>query len=188
MRPRRRGWRPACPAWRTSRKRRSPPRPVPCATWRRARSSGSRTRRPCSSTAGASARSTARSWKPLRTGCRRLRFNTEKEARMRRLSFSLAALLLAASPLLAAAAQLAYPPAPRGTVTDTFFGTPVADPYRWMEDVDAPQTTAWVKAEGDLTRSYLDAIPQRNAIRTAYRALIDYEKVGAPFHQGQWWF
>ena len=107
---------------------------------------------------------------------------------MRRLSFSLAALLLAVAPVLAAAAQFAYPPAPRGTVTDTFFGTPVADPYRWMEDVDAPQTTAWVKAEGDLTRSYLDAIPQRNAIRTAYRSLIDYEKVSAPFHQGQWWF
>ena len=46
----------------------------------------------------------------------------------------------------------------------------------------------WVKAEGDLTRSYLDAIPQRTAIRDAYRKLIDYEKVGAPYHQGQWWF
>ncbi len=107
---------------------------------------------------------------------------------MRRLSFTVAALLLAASPVLAAAAQFAYPPAPRGPVVDTFFGTPVADPYRWMEDVDAPQTTAWVKAEGDLTRAYLDAIPQRNAIKDAYRKLMDYEKVGAPSHQGQWWF
>jgi prolyl oligopeptidase len=107
---------------------------------------------------------------------------------MRRLSFSIAALLLAASPVLAAAAQFAYPAAPRGPVVDTFFGTPVADPYRWMEDVDAPQTTAWVKAEGDLTRSYLDAIPQRTAIKDAYRKLIDYEKLGAPYHQGQWWF
>ncbi len=57
-----------------------------------------------------------------------------------------------------------------------------------MEDVDSPQTTAWVKAEGDLTRSYLDAIPQRDAIRTEYRKLLDYEKVSAPFHQGPWWF
>ena len=107
---------------------------------------------------------------------------------MRRLLLALAAALFAASPALAAGAKLAYPDAPRGTVTDTYFGTSVADPYRWMEDVDAPQTTAWVKAEGDLTRSYLDAIPQRNAIRDAYRKLIDYEKVSAPYRQGKRWF
>ena len=106
---------------------------------------------------------------------------------MRRLVFIIiAAALLAASPALAA--KLAYPDAPRGTVTDTYFGTSVADPYRWMEDVDAPQTTSWVKAEGDLTRSYLDAIPQRNAIRDGYRKLINYEKLTAPYHQGTWWF
>jgi prolyl oligopeptidase len=107
---------------------------------------------------------------------------------MRRLVFFCAALLLAAAPALAAGAKLAYPAAPRGTVTDTYFGTQVADPYRWMEDVDAPQTTAWVKAEGDLTRAYLDAIPQRSAIRDAYRKLIDYEKLGAPYRQGKRWF
>jgi prolyl oligopeptidase len=106
---------------------------------------------------------------------------------MRRFVFLLAALLAAASPVLAAG-SLTYPAAPRGTVTDTYFGTTVADPYRWLENVDAPETTAWVKAEGDLTRSYLDAIPQRNAIRDDYRKLIDYEKLSAPFHQGNWWF
>jgi prolyl oligopeptidase len=107
---------------------------------------------------------------------------------MRRLFFITLAALLALSPAVAAVAKLAYPDAPRGTVTDTYFGTAVADPYRWMEDVDAPQTTAWVKAEGDLTRSYLDAIPQRNAIKDAYRKLYNYEKLSAPFHQGKWWF
>jgi prolyl oligopeptidase len=107
---------------------------------------------------------------------------------MRRLFFTITAGLLAACPVLAAGAKLAYPAAPRGAVTDTYFGTTVADPYRWMEDVDAPQTTSWVKAEGDLTRAYLDAIPQRTALRDAYRKLIDYEKVSAPSHQGGWWF
>jgi prolyl oligopeptidase len=106
---------------------------------------------------------------------------------MRRLFFTLAAALLAAGPALAAGAKLAYPDAPRGAVTDTYFGTSVADPYRWLEDVDSPQTTAWVKAEGDLTRSYLDAIPQRGAIREAYRKLIDYEKVGPPRRHGKRW-
>src|SRR5947209_668725 len=107
---------------------------------------------------------------------------------MRRFFFMAAALLVAASPAPAAGVRLAYPPAPRGSVSDTYFGTSVADPYRWLEDVDAPQTTAWVKAEGDLTRQYLDAIPQRNAIRDDYRKLLDYEKLSAPFHDGIWWF
>jgi len=104
---------------------------------------------------------------------------------IRRVALTLAA-VLAAVP--AGATGLRYPDAPRGTATDTYFGTTVADPYRWLEDVDSPQTTAWVKAEGDLTRAYLDAIPQRNAVRAAYRKLIDYEKLTAPFHEGRWWF
>jgi prolyl oligopeptidase len=107
---------------------------------------------------------------------------------MRRFFFACVAVLVAASPVLAAGMRLTYPAAPRGNVVDTYFGTQVADPYRWMEDVDAPQTVAWVKSEGDLTRSYLDAIPQRTAIRDDYRKLLNYEKVSAPFHDGDWWF
>jgi prolyl oligopeptidase len=106
---------------------------------------------------------------------------------MRRLICSFAALLLVCAPLVVLA-KLAYPAAPRGTVSDTYFGTSVADPYRWMEDVDAPQTTAWVKAEGDLTRSYLDAIPQRTAIRDDYRKILNFEKVSPPYREGPWWF
>ncbi|HTW82804.1 MAG TPA: prolyl oligopeptidase family serine peptidase [Candidatus Sulfotelmatobacter sp.] len=106
---------------------------------------------------------------------------------MRRLALAIAA-LMAATPLLAAGARLTYPPAPRGTVTDTYFGTVVADPYRWLEDVDSPQTTAWVRAEGALTRSYLDAIPQRDAIKAKYRTLLDYDRLSAPFREGTHWF
>lgn len=84
--------------------------------------------------------------------------------------------------------RLSYPPAPRGAVTDDYFGTVVADPYRWTEEVDSPQTVAWVKAEGDLTRAYLDAIPQRAAIRTAFSKLLDYERLSAPFREGKHWF
>jgi len=105
---------------------------------------------------------------------------------MKRIAFTLALVLIACT--AATAAKLGYPDAPRGTQTDNYFGTSVADPYRWLEDIDAPQTTAWVKAEGDLTRTYLDAIPQRTAIREAYRKLLNYEKVGAPFRQGKRWF
>ncbi len=106
---------------------------------------------------------------------------------MRRLALLLAA-VLAATPLLAASARLTYPDAPRDPKPDTYFGTTVPDPYRWLENVDSPQTQAWVQAEGDLTRSYLDAVPQRGAIRDAYRKLLDYEKVSAPFRAGRHWF
>lgn len=84
--------------------------------------------------------------------------------------------------------KLTYPPAPRGTVTDNYFGTTVADPYRWLEDVDSPQTVAWVKSEGDLTRAYLDAIPQRAAIRAAFAKLLNYERLSVPFREGKHWF
>jgi prolyl oligopeptidase len=97
------------------------------------------------------------------------------------------AVLLATS-ALAGQTVLPYPPASRGDVTDTYFGTKVADPYRWLEDLDAPSTVAWVRAENSLTRNYLDAIPQRAAIATAYRTLYNYPKVGTPFRYGSHWF
>lgn len=106
---------------------------------------------------------------------------------MRSIVAALACLVLA-SPVLAADMRLAYPAAPRGTVTDSYFGTVVADPYRWMENVDSPQTAAWIKAENALTHSYLDAIPQRSVIASAYRTLYNYEKIGAPFREGSHWF
>ncbi len=90
--------------------------------------------------------------------------------------------------LLAAGTALTYPDAPRGDATDTYFGTTVADPYRWLESLDAPQTTAWVRAENALTRGYLDAIPQRAGIAAAFRKLYNYPKNGTPFRYGKHWF
>ncbi|MBV8688487.1 MAG: S9 family peptidase, partial [Candidatus Eremiobacteraeota bacterium] len=81
-----------------------------------------------------------------------------------------------------------YPSAPRGTVIDTYFGTKVADPYRWLEEIDSPQTQAWVSAEGNLTRSYLDAIPQRATIKKRLTELINYERFGLPAHEGPYYF
>jgi prolyl oligopeptidase len=105
---------------------------------------------------------------------------------VRRLAFVIVAALLGAAPALAA--RLPYPDAPRDPKPDTYFGTTVPDPYRWLENVDSPRTQAWVRAEGDLTRTYLDAVPQRGAIKDAYRKLLDYEKIGAPFREGKRWF
>ena len=93
---------------------------------------------------------------------------------------------LLASP--AGATGLAYPPAAPGSVAEDHFGTSVPDPYRWMESIDSPQVTDWVKAENALSRSYFDAIPARAAIKEKFRTLYNYEKVGVPFREGKRWY
>jgi prolyl oligopeptidase len=78
---------------------------------------------------------------------------------------------------------MTYPSAARGDIVDDYFGTKVADPYRWMEQVDSPQTKAWVDAEDALTESYLARIPERQALRKRLMQLYDYERVSAPSHE-----
>ena len=80
----------------------------------------------------------------------------------------------------AAPAALIYPPAARGDVTDDYHGVVVADPYRWLEDPDSPETRAWVGAEVALTRSVLDAVPQRPAIHARLTKMWNFERFGAP--------
>lgn len=77
---------------------------------------------------------------------------------------------------------LQYPPAPKDATVDTYFGVKVPDPYRPLENIDAPATLAWERAEEQLTRGYLDAIPARAAIAKHLTHIVDYEKIGAPWH------
>ncbi len=70
------------------------------------------------------------------------------------------------------------------TVVDTYFGTEVADPYRWLENDTAAETEDWVKAQNELTFGYLEQIPYRDALNKRLTAVWDYEKVGAPFVRG----
>src|SRR5205807_799208 len=71
----------------------------------------------------------------------------------------------------------AYPEARRDeSVVDDYHGTRVADPYRWLEDPDSPETRAWVEAENKVTFAYLESIPQRAKIKTRITELSDYEK------------
>ena len=66
---------------------------------------------------------------------------------------------------LEAQSPLHYPVARKSDQSDSYFGTQVADPYRWLEDTDSPETKQWVQAENALTFSYLGAIPERAAIK-----------------------
>ena len=84
--------------------------------------------------------------------------------------------------------RLSYPTAARGPVVEQYHGTAVADPYRWLEDLDAPATRAWVSAQASLTHAYLEALPQRARIRARIAALYDFEKRGIPFREGGRYF
>src|SRR5262245_35642602 len=57
------------------------------------------------------------------------------------------------------AQQLSYPTARKGDQVDTYHGTQVSDPYRWLEDDNSPETAAWVAAENAITFPYLQKIP-----------------------------
>ncbi len=77
-----------------------------------------------------------------------------------------------------------YPKTKKVEVTDTYFGTPVKDPYRWLEDDRAADTKAWVEAENKVTQNYLSKIPFRSDIKKRLETLWNYEKFTAPFKEG----
>ncbi len=83
-----------------------------------------------------------------------------------------------------ARAPLAYPAARRGDVADDYHGTLVADPYRWLEDPDAPETRAWIEAEVALFEDYMAQVPQRSELARRLEELWDYEKFGLPEREG----
>jgi prolyl oligopeptidase len=86
------------------------------------------------------------------------------------------------------AARLTYPEAPRTDHVDDYHGEKVADPYRWLEDVDSAQTKAWVEAENKLTFGYLEQIPQRAAIKERLTQLWNFERYGVPVKRGGKYF
>lgn len=74
-----------------------------------------------------------------------------------------------------------YPKAERDeTVVDDYFGTKVADPYRWLENDTSAATLAWVEAERALTDEYLSHIPLRETLKNRLTEIADYEKYGVP--------
>lgn len=72
------------------------------------------------------------------------------------------------------------------SVKDNYFGTTVADPYRWLENDTSTETTAWVKAENEVTENYFKQIPFLDAISKRYEKLFNYEKFSAPSKEGNY--
>ena len=101
---------------------------------------------------------------------------------------SAACLVACGAALAAQSSSGRYPTARKGDVVDDYSGTKVADPYRWMEDLNAPAVKQWVDAENAVTFRYLDALPQRDAIKKRITELWNYPKVTAPRYEGRHWF
>jgi len=81
-----------------------------------------------------------------------------------------------------------YPVARKSDQVDDYHGVRVADPYRWLEDLDSEETRKWVEAENKLTFAFLGEIPARTTIKERLTKLWNYEKYGVPFKEGSRYF
>lgn len=81
---------------------------------------------------------------------------------------------------------LNYPETKKADTVDTYFGVAVKDPYRWLEDDRSKETEDWVKSQNKVTFSYLDSIPFKNELKDRLSSLWNYEKVSAPFKEGEY--
>ena len=80
--------------------------------------------------------------------------------------------------------KMKYPETKKGQVVDNYFGTEVADPYRWLEDDRSEETEAWVVEQNKVTQGYLENIPFREEIKERLTSLWNYEKYSSPTKHG----
>ena len=87
------------------------------------------------------------------------------------------------------AAAITYPETRRGDTVDDYFGTKVADPYRWLEaDANVPEVAAWVEAQNKVTFAYLEKIPFRRQVKNRLTQLYNYPKYSSPARRGDYFF
>jgi len=84
--------------------------------------------------------------------------------------------------------KITYPESKKVDQVDDYFGTKVADPYRWLEDETSAETKAWVDAQNAVTFAYLDKIPYREKLKARLTKLFNYPRISAPFHRGDTYF
>ena len=86
------------------------------------------------------------------------------------------------------APTLIYPVAKKGPQVDDYHGTQVADPYRWLETLDAADTRAWIDAENKLSSAYLAQIPGRDRLKQRLTELWNFERYSPPQLRGGKYF
>ncbi|MCK5840003.1 MAG: S9 family peptidase, partial [Bacteroidales bacterium] len=96
--------------------------------------------------------------------------------------------LIAACTMKVKEIKVTYPETKKGDVVDSYFGVEVADPYRWLENDTSQETAEWVKAENEVTYSYLEEIEFREDIKERFTELWNYPKYGVPYKEGGKYF
>src|SRR5688572_25548744 len=81
-------------------------------------------------------------------------------------------------------ATATYPETPKGEALDTFHGTVVRDPYRWLEALDDSSVEAWIAAQNDLATSLLEGLADQDKVRARLVELWQYERVSIPVQVG----
>ena len=81
-----------------------------------------------------------------------------------------------------------YPDFPKSDVTDDFFGTTVADPWRWLEDPNSDMTQDWITAQNAVTYPYLQSLPGRTTLQERLTTLWDFPRYSSPFRRGDRYF
>ena len=84
--------------------------------------------------------------------------------------------------------KISYPASKTVDVVEDYHGTKVADPYRWMEDLDSKEVADWVRAQNDVTNRQLAALPMREHFKERITQLWDYPKTGIPRREGGRYF
>lgn len=85
--------------------------------------------------------------------------------------------------------KIEYPDTRKDNVTDNYFGTEVADPYRWLEDDNSDETRVWVDAQNKVAFGYLNAIPFRNKVKEQLTTLWNFSRMSAPsYHGGRYFY
>lgn len=84
--------------------------------------------------------------------------------------------------------RVVYPVTKKVGQVDTYHGMEIADPYRWLEDIDSDETAAWIKAQNDVTSDYLARIPGRDRIAARATEIWNFNRWGVPSREGKQWF
>lgn len=103
-------------------------------------------------------------------------------------AIGLVCILFSCSPKKEQVAVSHYPPTTKVTTIDTLFGTPVPDPYRWLENDTTKETAAWVTSQNEVTFGFLKTIPFRDAIRKRLDEVQNYERLSAPHREGAYYY
>lgn len=84
--------------------------------------------------------------------------------------------------------KFTYPVTKKEDVVDDYFGTKVEDPYRWLENDTSKATADWVTSQNEVTFNYLGQIPYRDAVKKRIEQIMNYERLGTPFKEGEFYY